>query len=207
MPTLMDPLVNTASATFELFLLQSTPRANTRLPDDIEPDWNSILAPRTFTDIFPFKTPEQLIQDVTFNPDEGNPWLLRMRHILLCQRQLGVLIDLIEELFRCLGFTQGLKEFMAYRVLNTYLDYDHCPLLQSFEAKYLGAAYEFFLRERETGLARYLLNIIVMPFHRPIALSFVVNQILVRIEPANEGPSLEEDDDEFFRDAELEELD
>ncbi|KAF8957431.1 hypothetical protein BDZ97DRAFT_1924576 [Flammula alnicola] len=103
-PSLYDPLVNLASTTFELFLLHAHPR-DKRLPDEPTPDWDSLLFPRKFHEVFPDHTLTSLLESVRATDKKSpNLWAHRIRHLLSCRKSLGLLLNSIEDVFICMGF-------------------------------------------------------------------------------------------------------
>ena len=64
--------------------------------------------------------------------------------------------------------------------LNTYVSFNHNPLLDTDEASYLIAAYDFFLREHRSSTANQILNILHFPFRNPYQL-FLVRELIVDI--------------------------
>src|SRR6266581_7221381 len=110
-------------------------------------------------------------------------WISQVPHILQCSRQLSLFIQQLETFFQTLGFC-GLCELADKVALNTNVTFVHNALLDSNEAAYLTAAYDFFLREHKCSTANEILNILHLPFPNPFQFFLVREQIVDIIDPA-----------------------
>ena len=68
--------------------------------------------------------------------------------------------------------------------LNTDTSFEHNALLDSGEAAYLTAAYDFLLREHKCSVANEILNILHLPFPNPFQFFLVRENIIDFIESA-----------------------
>lgn len=178
-----------------------------RFKDEPSPDWTLLLSPQSFHDVFPNLSPDTLMNRVhAYNNKNPNYWAYCIRYLLACRKTMGLFLDGIETVFWCMGYTHGLKEFINRYTLNTCLDFTHSFILQTFEAHYLIAAYNFFLAEDHTLVAHYILNILHAFFPRSDYLTSVIQNICIVIDPPNESLSLLESDtdSEFESDEDIE---
>ncbi|KAF8193038.1 hypothetical protein BJ912DRAFT_1094062 [Pholiota molesta] len=199
--TLGEPINILAANALELALLEARPRGP-RLPDKTEINWSTLLYPQSFMDIFPNQTPHELLSSVhAFREHHANPWAFRIHHLLTVRKAISLFLDGINSIFVSMGHSDGLRDYLHVRSLDTTLDFEHSYILQTFEVHYLVAAYEFFVSEMLTErIAHAILNILHLRFYRPDQLSLVVNKICCAINPPNESLSLLESDDELDQD-------
>jgi len=149
-----------------------------------EVDWDSLLDSVPFHMIFSKdRTPEALLNRIQLlTPGVSNLWMNRVPYIIQSCQQISLLIQQLETFFQTLGF-RGLRELANKVVLNTYVSFIHNPLLDTDEASYLMAAYDFFLHEHQCSTANEILNILHLPFSDPYQLFLVREHIVDVIDP------------------------
>jgi hypothetical protein len=174
-------LYSATCATYHLFLLHADPALQPKVDPNAKINWDELLEPHSFREIFPFEKPSRLAATVS-NPNLPNHWIQRLPYILQCTRQLNQLIRFYESFFKSLGF-EGLREIVETVGLNTSPDYVHNMLLEGDEVVYLTALYDFLLREHATNLAQMVLRILHVPFRHPYQLSTCRDHIINAIEP------------------------
>jgi hypothetical protein len=174
-------LYSATCATYHLFLLHADPALQPKVDPNAKINWDELLEPHSFREIFPFAKPSRLAATVS-NPNLPNHWIQRLPYILQCTRQLNQLIRFYESFFKSLGF-EGLREIVETVGLNTSPDYVHNMLLEGDEVVYLTALYDFLLREHATNLAQMVLRILHVPFRHPYQLSTCRDHIINAIEP------------------------
>jgi hypothetical protein len=84
------------------------------------------------------------------------------------------LIRLFEAFFKALGY-EGLCGAVEEISLNTNADFFHNMLLDTDEAVYLTALYDFLLREHVVNLAQAILRLLHIPFEHPYQIINVVD--------------------------------
>ena len=181
-PRFSDILYYTAVTTREMLNLHAQTTIN--LPAPAEVDWDSLLDSVPFHMIFSEdRTPEALLNRIQMlTPGVPNLWMNRVPYIIQSCRQISLLIQQLETFFQTLGF-RGLRELANKVALNTYVSFTHNPLLDTDEASYLTAAYDFFLREHRCSTANEILNILHLPFSDPYQLFLVREHIVDVIDP------------------------
>ena len=182
-PKFSDNIYYTTVATRELLTIHA--RSEVPFPALTQINWTEILDPFPFHLVFDeTPTPEEpitLIQKGT--PGIPNEWIYHIPHLLQCSRQLSLLIQQLKLFFQTLGF-RGLRELANKINLNTNVSFVHNALLDSNEAAYLTAAYNFFLREHKCSTANEILNILHLPFPNPFQFFLVRENIIDIIDPA-----------------------
>jgi hypothetical protein len=182
-PKFSDTIYYTAVATRELLTIHAQSGVPLSAPTQI--DWEAMLDPFPFHLVFEEdRTPEALISRIQQEtPGIPNEWIYRIPHIWQCSRQLSLLIQQLETFFQTLGF-RGLRDLVHKVNLNTDTSFEHNALLDSGEAAYLTAAYDFLLREHKCSVANEILNILHLPFPNPFQFFLVRENIIDFIDPA-----------------------
>ncbi len=182
-PKFSDTIYYTAVATRELLTIHA--QSEVAFPTPTQLNWRELLDPFPFHLIFEdAPTPEALVNHIQqLTPGTPNQWISQVPHILQCSRQLSLFIQQLETFFQTLGFC-GLRELADKVALNTNVTFVHNALLDSNEAAYLTAAYDFFLREHKCSTANEILNILHLPFPNPFQFFLVREQIVDIIDPA-----------------------
>ncbi len=182
-PKFSDTIYYTAVATRELLTIHA--RSEVAFPTPTQLNWRELLDPFPFHLVFEdAPTPEALVNHIQqLTSGTPNQWISQVPHILQCSRQLSLFIQQLETFFQTLGFC-GLCELADKVALNTNVTFVHNALLDSNEAAYLTAAYDFFLREHKCSTANEILNILHLPFPNPFQFFLVREQIVDIIDPA-----------------------
>lgn len=175
-------LLSAASSTFYLLSFHADPATQPKVNTKGKIDWDDLLEPHSFREIFPFDKPNRLLSQVSPNPEHPNHWVPRLAYILQCTRQINQLIRLFESFFKSLGF-EGLRDVVELVDLNIQSDYIHNMLLESDEVVYFTALYDFFLREHALNLAQFILRILHVPFQHPFQLGTCRDHIVNAVEP------------------------
>ena len=193
-----EQLFRSALAVFEVFILHFLEASNT--PPSIPYlafDWKLYLGKRPFRQVFTAPTPEALYQSLIGRDSDTKMWLNRLPYLVDVHRQLNLFIQQLETFFRSMEVS-GLKYFADTIPLNTNLDFDLNPFLDTEEAVYLTAAYDFCLREHFTMLAQEILRILRFEIECPQALGQVRQQIVDKLEDPQWEYSLYDTCDPFF---------
>ena len=173
-------LYHTAVATYFLFKLHACPKTQPTVDPDTRIDWDDLLDPQFFREVFPFDTQSRVLSRLSPDPDFPNPWIPRLPHILQCSRQVTFLIQSFEAFFKTLGY-DGLRGIVKQVDLNTEINFSCNVLLSTDEAEYLTALYDFLLREHAINLAQPILRLLHIPFENPHQLArcrdIVINSI------------------------------
>lgn len=175
-------LYSAATATYQLLSFHANPDSQPKTRPTDKVDWDELLDPHSFRDIFPLDNPKRLLSQVSPNPEMPNLWVPRLAFILQCTRQVNLLISLFEAFFKDIGY-EGLREVVDSVGLNTNADYFHNMLLETDEVVYFTALYDFLLREHAINLAQIILRLIHVPFRHPYQLGVCRDHIVNAIEP------------------------
>ena len=163
--------------------MHANPLTQPTVEDDTRVDWEDLLDPQSFRDIFPTDSPKRLYKRVAAKTSTipSNTWIQRLPYILLCTRQLTQLIRLFESFFKALGY-DGLRDIVNSVSLNTDIDFSHNMLLDSNEVQYLTALYDFLLREHVIQVAHPILKLLHVFFRHPYQLGMCRDHIVDAID-------------------------
>jgi hypothetical protein len=169
-----------SAATCQLLTMHAQKNTQPQVDEDSRIDWDDLLDPQSFREVFPYETPNRLLSRVKSKYQE-NPWTHRLPFILQCVRQISQLIRLFEAFFKAIGY-EGLRDIVDTVNLNTDVDFTYCAILSIEEAIYLTALYDFLLREHALNLAQQVLRILHVSFENQAQLGLCRDIIIDAID-------------------------
>ena len=191
-----EQLYRSAMAVFELLIVHFYSNKPPRiLYSDF--DWNLFLGKRSFCQVFDKPDPHTLYNEFIQEDSETAHYLDRIPYLIDVSRQITLFIQQLETFFRTWEIP-GLKYLADTIPLNTNLDFNLNPFLDTEEAMYLTAAYDLCLREHFTMLAQEILRILRFEIPLPLALGRVRRQVVDKLEDPQWEYSLYDNQDPFL---------
>ena len=160
-------------------------------------NWDLFLKRRTFPQVFNKPDPETLYEDIVQEDSYAPIYLNRLPYLIDVSRQITTFIQQLETFFRSWDIP-GLKYLADTIPLNTIIDYNPNPFLDTEEAVYLTAAYDLCLREHYDLLAQEILRILRFTIPFPQTLSKVRRQVVDKLEDPQWEFSLYDSNDPFL---------
>jgi len=181
LPLYQNTIGLATGATVDLLMLQAGQDHLPVMPIEGQPDWDTLVHPFDYHDLFHGDTPAQLLARAGHTANHVNPWAFHLHYLVSCRRMINQLMDTYENFFRVLGF-RGFRDVFKQVSLNTVTGKHPC-ILTTDEAIYFTAAYDFFLREHSSPIARELLVLLNIPFRYEYDYQCIQTHILDEIIP------------------------